>query len=250
MELTRTIKQAICALFEVHADEGGVQRVVTPLQYSGSGDHIVVRVRANEHGFTVDENGESSLYASMADGDVELEAVQRWLADLPTYSPVSIDEDEVLRAHASDERLIPAYIFRVAEAAQSLYALATARQPRKESDFKKRVAEAVEAAAATFGFSYENDVMLPIAGDFKADHVISSSPPLIVIAATGIQRLLEAEIVHMRYQQEGLPGFVLATVESQRSVGAKQFERANYYTGKTVSFSPADFSSLLATQIH
>jgi len=249
MELTRTIKQAICALFEVHSDENGVQRIVTPLEYSGSGDRIVVRVRPEEHGFSIDENGESALYANMADGDVELESVQRWLAELPDHSPVSADENEILRAHAPDERLIPAYIFRVAEAAQNLYALATARQPRKESDFKIKVAQAVEAAAQKVGFKYGTDVELPIAGEFKADHVIYSPTPLIVIAASGIQRLLEAELIHMRYQQENMPGFVLAAVESQRAVGTKQFERANYYTGKTVSFNPLDFSTLIASQI-
>ena len=46
------------------------------------------------------------------------------------------------------------------------------------------------------------------------------------------------------------PGFVLAVAESQKTVGVKQFNRANYYTGKTVQFSPFDFAQLLRGQLH
>jgi hypothetical protein len=38
--------------------------------------------------------------------------------------------------------------------------------------------------------------------------------------------------------------------ESQKTVGVKQFNRANYYTGKTVQFSPIDFAQLLRGQLH
>lgn len=249
MELTQTIKHSICSLFEVHADGQGVYRVVTPLEYPGTNDNIVIRVRVRDGKFNIDENGEAALFAAMSDGDVESEAVTRWISDLGDSSILSFDSDEVLSATTNDDRLIPTLIFRVAEAAQHLFALSTARQPRRVSDFKDQVAEAVRAAANNVGFKYESDVELPIAGDFLADHVIASPTPLIVIAATGIQRLLEAEIIHMRYQQENKPAFVLAAVESQKSVGAKQFERANYYTGKTVSFNASDFSALIASRL-
>ena len=41
--------------FEVHPDEDGVTRVVTPLEYVGSGDKIVVRVRPDGHGYSIDD---------------------------------------------------------------------------------------------------------------------------------------------------------------------------------------------------
>lgn len=249
MELTQTIKHSICSLFDVCADGNGVYRVVTPLEYPGTNDQIVIRVRVRDDRFEIDENGEAALFSSMSDGDVESEAVARWLSDLEGMSTVSYSDEEVLYASTHDERMIPALIFRVAEAAQHLFALSTARQPRRLSAFKEQVADAVRAAADSIGFEYKSDVELPIAGDFVADHVISSPTPLIVIAATGIQRLLEAEIIHMRYLQEKKPAFVLAAVESQKSVGMKQFERANYYTGKTVSFNPTDFSALIASRL-
>lgn len=250
MEVTANLKHAICALFEVHPDEAGVQRIVTPLEYSGSGDHVVVRVRPTSDGYQIDENGEASLYASMADGDPSAESVLRWAQDLEGQSPVRLSDDETLQAFAYDERLIASYIFRVAESAQQLYALATSRPPRRISDFKEQVSKAVESAAASTGFSYESDVHLEISGDFVADHVISSSEsPLIIIAASGIQRLLEAEIIHMQYRAEKIPATVIAAVESQKSVGTKQYERANYYTGKTVTFNASDFGSLIKSYI-
>jgi len=245
MEVTTSLKQAICALFEVHQDELGVHRVVTPLEYSGSGDRVVVRVRPTTTGYQIDENGDAALYASMAGGDASSEAVLRWSEGLDGQSPVRLSDDELLVAFASDERPIASYIFRVAEAAQQLYALATSRQPHHISDFKARVTRAVEAAAASTGFAYDSDVALNISGDFVADHVISTPTPLIIIAASGIQRLLEAEIIHMQYRVEKIPGTVIAAVESQKSVGTKQYERANYYTGKTVTFNPTDFESLI-----
>ena len=74
MAITSDLKQAICSLFEVHADECGVQRIVTPLEYPGSNDQIIIRVRPSGNGFAIDENGETSLYASLNGGDIESEA--------------------------------------------------------------------------------------------------------------------------------------------------------------------------------
>lgn len=141
MVITSDLKRAICSLFEVHADEGGVQRIVTPLEYSGSNDQIVVRVRPSDdgQGFVIDENGEAAFYASLNGGDVESEAVGRWAAEISLASPVEFTEDEKISVFASDERLIAPYIFRVAEAAQQLHAIATSRADRHTSDFKERV---------------------------------------------------------------------------------------------------------------
>ncbi|ERJ35080.1 hypothetical protein L810_2224 [Burkholderia sp. AU4i] len=79
-----------------------------------------------------------------------------------------------------------------------------------------------------------------------ADHVIDTPEPLIVVAANSAARLLEAEVIHMQYRMQKIPGFVLAVVENQKVVGKKQFERANYFTGKTVTFDDNDLKSLVA----
>ncbi len=89
-----------------------------------------------------------------------------------------------------------------------------------------------------------------MAGSMVADHVIDHATPLIVIAASSAARLLEAEVIHMQYLYTQQPGFVLAIAESEQAVGKKQFKRANFYTGKTVDFSPPDLKQLLRQQLH
>lgn len=251
MAITTDLKRAIFSLFEVHSDEGGVQRVVTPLEYPGSGDQIVVRVRplGENKGFMIDENGEAALYAGLNGGDVESDVVGRWGEDLAAVSPVEFTEDETISAFASTERLIAPYIFRVAEAAQQLHAIATARADRQASDFKERVKKIIQEIALESHISCESDVVLPIAGGLKADHVLGTNKPLIVIAATSPARLLEAEVIYMQYREEKMPGYVLAVAESQAAVGKKQYERAAYYTNKAVIFNPDAFGKLLSSEL-
>lgn len=249
MEVKADLKRSICSLFEVHEDEGGVQRVVTPLEFAGSGDRVVVRVRPMAEGFRIDENGEAAFFASFNGGDIESEQVARWAEELAAYSPVSLDADETLVAFAAEERLVAPYIFRVAEAAQQLHALATARSDRKTSDFKDRVSEIIISLAQQLGLPCKSDVELPIAGGLRADHVIETPRPMIVIAAPSATRLLEAEVIHMQYQTEQKPGMVVAVAESQAAVGRKQFERALYYTGKAVVFDPLALPRLLSAEL-
>lgn len=251
MVITKDLKRAICSLFEVHADESGVQRVVTPLEYPGSNDQIVVRVRplGEGKGFSIDENGEAAFYAGLNGGDVESDAVGRWAEELSTHSPVEFTEYETISALARNERLIAPYIFRVAEAAQQLHAIATARPNRQESDFKERVKQIVQEIAAEANLNCESDVELPIAGGLKADHVLGTTKPLIVIAATSPTRLLEAEVIYMQYRAENKSGYVLAVAESQNTVGKKQYERAAYYTNKAVIFNSDAFGKLLSSEL-
>lgn len=246
MKVVANIKDSICSLFDVLSDENGTYRIVTPLEYSGCGDKIVIRVRplGSSDGYQIDENGETELYASMSNGDIETETIVRWSQELELISPVRLTDDGLI-AVAPNQRLITPYIFRVAEAAQQLFALATSRPARRISDFKEQVADAVKSASEALGVDYHSDHLLDISGDFIADHVIETARPLIIIAASGIQRLLEAEIIHMQYQAEKKNALVIAAVESQKAVGIKQYERANYYTGKTVTFNTPDFISLI-----
>lgn len=249
MDFTPGLKQTIFSLFEVHEDSASVQRIVTPLEYPGSNDKVVVRVRQRAHGFEIDENGEAAFYASMHGGDVESELVQRWAEDLMQTSGVDYS-DETLIASLSDQRLIAPAIFQVAAAAQQLFALATSHKERAANDFKDRVAEVVSEIASSLNLPHRSNVELPFAGNMVADHVIDHSTPLIVIAASSTTRLLEAEVIHMQYLYTQQPGFVLAIAESEQAVGKKQFKRANFYTGKTVDFSPPDLKQLLRQQLH
>ena len=249
MDFAPGLKQTICALFEVHEDSASVQRIVTPLEYPGSNDKVVIRVRQRAHGFEIDENGEAALYASMYGGDVDSDLVQRWAEDLSHN--VGVDySDETLIASLSDQRLIAPTIFQVAAAAQQLFALATSHKERAANDFKDRVAEVVAEIAGALKLPHRSNVELPFAGNLAADHVIDHATPLIIIAASSTTRLLEAEVIHMQYLYTREPGFVLAIAESELAVGKKQFKRANFYTGKTVDFSPPDLKQLLRQQLH
>ena len=250
MELNKDLKHAICALFEVHEDEQGVQRVITPLEYPGSSDKVVVRVRPRAGYFQIDENGEAALYASMQGGEIDSEAVARWSEDLHATCGVSFEDGEQLQAEVKDPQRVAPAIFQVAATAQQMFALATSYKERAASDFKDRVAQVVVDVAKALGMPLRSDVELPFAGNMVADHVIDHSTPLIIIAASSTARLLEAEVIHMQYRYTKQPGFVLAVAESERVVGKKQFHRANYYTGKTVEFSAYDFGQLLREQLH
>jgi len=250
MKLSANLKSSLCALFEVHADEDGVQRIVTPMQYSGSNDNVVIRVRPMATGIQIDEAGDAAMYAALAGGNTESERLTRWAKTLEETSPVRIDADEVLLATTAESRLVPAYIFRVAEAAQQFYALATARAPRRENVLKTRLEMSIRRACEASLVQFESNASLPIAGDFVADYLIHGDQPLIVIAASGVQRLLEAELIHMQYQTEKREGLIIAVVDSQQSVGAKQFERANYYTTKTLAYNERYFESLISSHLH
>lgn len=241
--ITTNLKQAICSLFEVHADEDGMQRVVTPLEYPGSNDQIVIRVRPGADGFDIDENGEAAFYASLNGGDVEAEAVERWASELA--APVRFTDDEKITAFAKNERLVAPYIFRVAAAAQQLHSIATARADRQSSDFRERIKIMVHEIASALNVGIESNVELPIAGGLKADHVLGTKKPLIIITATSPTRLLEAEVIYMQYRADEKPGYILAIAEDQQSVGKKQYERANYYTDKTVIYNPDSLRQLV-----
>ena len=250
------LKHAICGLFEVQDDEAGVLRVITPLEYPGSNDNIVVRVRPSNGGFQIDENGEAAFYASLAGGDPSSESIERWALELEQNSRLSLD-DEIITALVKDPRLIAPYIFHVASASQQLYALATSHKERNPSDFKDRLAQVVHDVCNSLSLSVKHDFELPIPGGFMADHIIenpkkTSQPPLIMIAATGATRLLEAELIHSQYRanKDQYSGYILAVAENEKTVGIKQFQRAPYYTDKTVVFNPGNMSYLLREQMH
>jgi len=129
MKPVTDLKSSLCALFEVlvdeHADENNVQRIVTPMQYGGSHDHIVIRVRPTSTAIQIDEAGDAAMYAALAGGNTASEHLARWAKALAETSPVRIDADDVLLATTTDPHRVPGYVFRVAEAAQQFYTLAT-----------------------------------------------------------------------------------------------------------------------------
>ncbi|WP_250477214.1 hypothetical protein [Caballeronia sp. INML1] len=251
MELTESLKRTICSLFEVHSDTNGTHRIVTPLEYPGTGDRVVVRVRPKNGSYVIDENGEACLYASMVGGDVESAALGRWSREFAELSPARLCDDEVIRAMTHDEGSIASYVFRVAEAAQQLYGIATSQAERQSnSDFKERLSSVLGEIANEIGIPLRSDVQLPIPGGLVADHVLEARKPLIIIGASNSTHLLEAEVIYMQYKVQKISGYILAIAESQKAVTKKQFERANYYTDKTVAFDAKNLKGMIAASLH
>ncbi len=250
MKIRTSLKHDICSLFDVTETEVDGWCVVTPMQYSGLNDHVVVHIHPVEQGWEIHDNGDAVLNANMLGFDTDTDALDRWIEDLKGSSSVSYDaQTERLSAIAGDDRLLAPYVFRVAEAAQQMFSISTQRQERRANNFKEQVSEVVTSVAAMLGRQIAYDHDLPIAGGLKADFVIQGSSPLIIIAATSVARLMEAEIIFMQLRHQKEPGFVLAIAESPQSVGRKQFDRANYYTGKTVSFDRNHLAELVKDRL-
>lgn len=246
MKVQTDIKHRICSLFDVTETDDGGCCVVTPMQYTGSNDHVVVHIKANEGGWVLHDNGDAVLNANMLGFDTGTEALERWASELNDHGPVSYDADtELLCTNTTNSNLLAPYLFRVAEAALGLFTTATQRNERRASNFKSQLHEVVTDIAVSLNFPLACDVDLPIAGGLTADFVINAPAPLIIVAATSTARLLEAEIIFMQYRHQKMPGFVLAIAETAQAVGRKQFDRANFYTGKTVGFDRAHLPELI-----
>ena len=129
--------------------------------------------------------------------------------------------------------------------AQQLHSIATARADSQASEFPETVKTLVYEIASELNVSVESSVELPIAGGLKADHVLGTKTPLIVITATSPTCLLQAEVIYMQYRADEKPGYILAVAEDQQTVGKKQFERANYYTNQTVIYNPDSMRQLV-----
>jgi Domain of unknown function DUF1828 len=131
MNVQTDIKQCICGLFEVTGTEDNGWCVVTPMQYTGSNDHVVVHIQQAANGWTLHDHGEAILNANLLGFDTATEALERWASDLNDHGPVCYAaETELLSASTNNHNLFAPYLFRVAEAALGLFTIAT--QPGRQ----------------------------------------------------------------------------------------------------------------------
>lgn len=107
----------------------------------------------------------------------------------------------------------------------------------------------VQEVARDAGVEYRQDVPVDESGSLMVDVYIASPTPLMVVAATSIQRLMEAEIIWLDAAHRREPAYVLATVESAQAVGISQYTRANYYTDKTVEFASPALRNLVSSRL-
>lgn len=217
-------------------DYGG--RLVTPWCYD-DGDQVVVFARREGINWRFDDNGEGLFRLAAAGVDPESDRVQARLAAFPSLMDVHLADDrESLYAVALPGEAERAAL-AVAEASAQVLALSALRQVAQPSDFRPRVVSIVEDVARRFGIEARRDVATDESQSLLADVYLCSPTPVLVIAATSTQRLMEAEIIWLDAARRQAPAYVLATVESARAIGINQYTRANYYTDKTVEFSGA-----------
>lgn len=240
--------QDFCQNFQwVESPEGG--RLVTSWRYD-DGDQVVIFATRTEAGWKLDDNGESLFRLAAAGVDPESERVKERLAAFPSLLGVRLDDDgESLSANATPATFEQTAM-AVAEASAQIQGLSVLRQSRQVSDFRDRVVKIVEEVARTAGIETRSNVPADESQTLFTDVYVCSPTPLLIIAATTPQRLMEAEMIWLDAARRQDRVYVLATVENARSVGFYQYTRANYYTDKTVEFSnPRALADLVSTQI-
>lgn len=223
------LRHALCKAFEVFEDQG-VLLVRTPFGLDLN-DDLILRVRPDQGGWRIDENGETLFALSMAGADPDAERVRELI------EPAEMDpEDGTLYSRAISPDQIASAVFRLAGAALRVHATFRPRLRAEPSDIKERVVALLSDLAQQMGVGMQTDSVLDEGGNLTADAVLEGAEPFMVIVATTTERLMEAELLYLQRKVRQRPGYVCAVVPSAKTVGQKHFTRANYYTDKAVEF--------------
>jgi hypothetical protein len=86
--LNGDLKRSICSLFDVYADENGVQRIVTPIEYPAP--------PTKSWSVSACVKTAKPRCTSGWPGDTESKAMKRWREELPGMGPVRLSDDETL----------------------------------------------------------------------------------------------------------------------------------------------------------
>lgn len=223
------LRALLCGAFRI-SQEGQSLLVHTPFGLDFS-DDLVLRLRPDGESMRVDDNGDTLLSLSMAGVVPDADRVR------DIAPSIEIDEaDGSLIAHAASLDAVADAVFAVASAALRVHGACRPRPRAETSDFRDRVLSMLSEVAIEAGVLMEIDQVVEEAGSLTADAVLGITNPLLVIAATSVERLMEAELIFLRRQLGKVPGFVCAVVPSAKLIGQKHFSRANYYTDKALEF--------------
>lgn len=223
------LRALLCGAFEISQDSDSLL-VRTPFGLDFN-DDLVVRVRPDGETFRVDDNGDTLFSLSMSGIVPDADRVSE-LAPSIEYD----SDDGTLIARPNSAEGIANAVFAIAGAALRIHGACRPRQRAVPTDFRERVIAALQDVAKETGVSLLIDQVVEEAGSLVADAVLGDAKPLLVIAATSVERLMEAELIFLRRQINGSPGFVCAAVPSAKAIGQKHYSRANYYTDKALEF--------------
>ena len=223
------LRALLCGAFRID-QEGETFLVRTPFGVDFN-DDLVVRVRPDGDAWRVDDNGDTLLALALAGAAPEAERV----AELAPGVEFDEDDGSLIARPATPDGIADA-VFAVAGAALRVHGACRPRSRPVPTDFRERVLAALKDVAAETGVSLQFDQVVEEAGSLVADAVLGESSPLLVIAASSVERLMEAELIYLRRKLGSTPGFVCAVVPSAKAIGQKHYSRANYYTDKALEF--------------
>ncbi len=235
-------------LFEIRKTQSpNVELVKTPLEFPGTNDQVVVRVRKSPNGFLVDDGGDAEWFIETSGFSLEAASVETSKKHLHETLGVEFNDDFVLFQRVEKEALLPMAVIRVAQAAVAFYEVASNRLERKEGRFRNELKEALREVASEDGFEVSEDCAIDELQGQKADYRLTKKAlkqPIYVFAASDKARLLEAQLAFLALDRE-VP--VIAIAESQEKVGRRNFERAGYFTTKCLAYDKGAMRDLVAS---
>lgn len=239
------LTSSLCKGYEVK-QSGDILIITTPLRYD-DGDQVVVFVTVQQdETFRIDDNGEAATRLMFEGVDIDSQHTQTLIRRLCAVHQIQWQiEKGVLWCQAFRKTLIQ-QIIKMAQASVQMQTLVLVPEP-KFSQFKQLIIEVIEQVQQETGCQVQFNVRVENQPVY-ADAYLMTKTPLAVIAASSVERLLEAQLLWATVKKSV---YVLAVVESVAQVGQKRFSQANYYTDKTVEYDgmAATFRNLLVEKI-
>lgn len=225
-----------------------VTLVRTPLEFPGTNDNVVVRIRQSRYGYVVDDGGDTDWFVTTAGSSLDTSSVRVALQHANENFGIEVNDDSVLLQRVEKENVLPWAVMRIAQTAVSLFSVATCRQERTLSEFKAELKSVLWEAAKETGFTVEENREIKGLPGQSADYSLikEATPlPVYVFAATDKARLCEAQLAFMSLRSLHSEAPVIAIAETQEKVGRKNFERAGYYTTKCLAYDKEAIPDLL-----
>lgn len=229
------MKFDFCRQFKTKQTETGFL-VETPLTYYDN-DRVVVFCRRLDGGqYSVSDNGEAALRLMFDGYDTTNLRFLSWLDAMPVLTGVSWNKENEELEIKSDETSLQSAILSVAEASIQMQGVAAMRSTREESGFRDEILSVLHGVAHKSDVETRYNAPVDQDGQFIADALFLTNQPLAVVIANSRTRLLEAELMWTNARLLKDPTRVIAVVESAKTVGQKEIDRANYFTDKTLVY--------------
>lgn len=116
------------------ASISSVMLVRTPLEYPGTNDSVVIRVRKTAEGWVMDDGGDAEWFVTTAGGNWRSTAVKNVMALCRLAFGVERQKEGKLVIRQMDEADIGRAVMQVAQTAISVFSAAMVRQAWKDSD--------------------------------------------------------------------------------------------------------------------